>query len=273
MMTTSVASSAQRLSDHPVMSGIARFGMAARAVVYLLIGWLALDIALGHPKQQANQRGALADVADHSFGIVLLWILSVGFAAYALWKLTEAATGPVAEKTGAGPRLRAFASGVAYLALCATTFSFIAGRSTQGQAQQQATLTGRLMRHSDGRWLVGLIGVVVAIIGLAMAYEGVRRTFAKKLRLGDMRGRTRTVVVGLGVAGTVARGLVFALVGALVVDAAVTFDPAKSTGLDGALRTLANRAYGPELLGVTAAGLLAFGLYGFAEARWARTRG
>ncbi len=71
--------------------------------------------------------------------------------------------------------------------------------------------------------------------------------------------------------GTTARGIVFAVAGALVVQAAVSYKPSKSTGQDGALRTLAHRAYGPWLLGVIAIGLIAFGLYGFAAARWAKT--
>jgi Domain of Unknown Function (DUF1206) len=57
----------------------------------------------------------------------------------------------------------------------------------------------------------------------------------------------------------------------LVVQAAVTFNAAKSTGLDGALRTLADRPYRPWLLGALALGLIAFGLFGFGAARWAKT--
>ncbi len=104
-----------------------------------------------------------------------------------------------------------------------------------------------------------------------MIVEGVTRRFAHQLNLAQMTETTRSTVLRLGVVGTVARGVVFALAGLLVVDAAVTVDPSKSTGLDGALRTLANRAYGTWLLGLLALGLIAFGLYGFAAARWAKT--
>lgn len=250
---------------------MARFGLAARAFVYLVIGWLAVQIARGHGSHQANQRGALSDIAQHSYGLVLLWILGFGFAAYALWRLSEAAVGTAAEGDETGPRLQSLVRGIIYAALSVTTFSFIAGTSKQSQSQQQATVTAQLMKHDFGRWLVGLIGLLVVIVGLSMIVEGVRKKFEKQLRMSELSGRTRAVVIWLGVVGTTARGIVFAIAGVLVVDAAVTFDAHKSTGLDGALRTLADQPYGPWILGILALGLIAFGLYGFAAARWTKT--
>jgi len=87
----------------------------------------------------------------------------------------------------------------------------------------------------------------------------------------DLAGRKGKLVVRAGMIGNVARGVVFALAGVLVIDAALTYDPGKSTGLDGALRTLADRSYGPWILGIVAGGLMVFGLYGLAEVRWAKT--
>jgi len=253
------------------MAGLARFGLAARAFVYLVIGWLAIQIARGHGSHQANQRGALADIAQHSYGIVLLWILGIGFAAYAIWRLSEAAFGTAAEGKKAGPRAQSLVRGIVYAALAVSTVSFIAGTRKQGQSQQQQTLTARVMKHDYGRWAVGLIGLIVVVVGLAMIVEGVRKKFEKQLRMDDLTGPTRTVVVWLGIVGTAARGIAFAIAGVLVVAAAVTFNAAKSTGLDGALRTLADRPYGSWILGILALGLVAFGLFGFAVARWAKT--
>jgi uncharacterized membrane protein len=253
------------------MAGLARFGLAARAFIYLVIGWLAVQIALGHSNHEANQRGALAEIAQHSYGVVLLWILGVGFAAYAIWRLSEAAFGTATDGDKAGPRVQSLGRGIVFAALCVTTFKFIDGASKKGQSQQQATLTARVMKHTDGRWLVGLVGLVVALIGVGMIVEGARKKFEKELRMDRLQGMTRTVVVRLGITGSIARGAVFVIAGALVVDAAVTFNAGKSTGMDGALRSLAHRPYGPWLLGILALGLIAYGLYGFAAARWAKT--
>lgn len=268
---TDLQSSARAASNSPAMAALARFGLAVRGFVYLVIGWLAVQIALGRRTHEANQRGALVTLASHPFGQVLLWILGFGFGAYALWRLSEAAFGTAAEGRKAGPRLQSLVRGIVYASFAVTTFSFIAGTSNQTQSRQQETTTAKLMKHGYGRWLVGIVGVIVIVVGIGMIIEGLRKKFEKQLRMNDLHGATRTVVVRLGMVGTTARGIVFAVAGALLVQAAVRYEPAKSTGLDGALRTLADRPYGPWLLGVIALGLLAFGVYGLTTARYAKT--
>lgn len=253
------------------MSGLARFGLASRGVVYLILGWLALQIALGHRTQQANQRGAMAEVVHHHLGSAIVAVLAVGLAAYAIWRFTEAAFGVAGEGRRTGPRLQSLGRGVIYAALAFSTFGFLTGRSRQGQDQQQADATARLMRHSYGQWLVAIVGIIVVVAGLVLIRDGVKRKFERQLRLGELTGRTRTVVLGLGLAGTVARGIVFAVAGGLAIDAAATANPGKSTGLDGALRTLANEPIGPWLLGVLSIGVIAFGLFSVSMARWGKT--
>lgn len=266
-----IESTAREASNSAAMAMLARFGLAARGFVYLVIGWLAIQIALGRHPHEANQRGALVTVAQHPYGKVLLWIIGFGFAAYSVWRLSEAAFGTAAEGRKTGPRLQSLIRGIVYASFAITTFSFIAGTSSQTQSRQQETTTAKLMKHGYGRWLVGLVGVIVVVVGIGMVIEGIRKKFEKQLRMNELHGTTRTVVVGLGQVGTTARGIVFAVAGALLVEAAVKYAAAKSTGLDGALRTLANQAYGPVLLGVLAIGLVAFGVYGLATARFAKT--
>jgi hypothetical protein len=268
---TAITASARGASTSTAMKGAARFGLASRAFVYVVIGWLAVEIAAGHGSHEANSRGALAEIAQQPFGVVLLWVMAIGFAAYAIWRVSEAVFGATGYGTKRGPRFVSLVRGALYAGFCVATVSFIAGTSKQGQSQQQTAATARVMSHTGGRWVVGVVGIVVVVVGLAMVVEGITRRFEKNLRLGEMRKTTRKIVVHLGVIGTIARGLVFAIAGALVVDAAVKFKAGKSTGLDGALRDLANRPYGPWLLGVLALGLIAFGLYGFAAARWTKT--
>jgi hypothetical protein len=269
---SNAAVTARQAANSNTMAGLARFGLSARAFIYLMIGWLAIQIARGNGGQEANQRGAIADIAQHSFGIVVLWALGLGFAAYSLWRFTEVAFGTATEGRKTGPRIRSFVRGIVYAALAISTFAFIAGRSRQSQTRQQESWTARVMRHDGGRWAVGIIGLVVVAVGLGMIVEGVTRKFGKQLRMHEMSATTRRWVIRVGMVGTIARGIVFALAGALVVDAAAKFDPSRSTGLDGALRTLANHDYGPWVLGAVAAGLIAFGLYGFAAARWGRVQ-
>jgi len=230
---------------------------------------VAILVAFGHSSQQPNQQGALELLARQPYGVVPLWLLGLGFVGYALWRLSEAAFGVVGEGRRAGPRLRSLGRAVVYAFLAYLTFKVIVGASSN-QTRQQQDLTAQLMHNPAGRWLVGLAGLAIVIGGLTMVAEGLRRRFMRYLQTGRMSPRTRDVVERLGVVGTVARGLVFALVGALIVDAAITFSPAKSGGLDKALLTLRHQPLGPFLLGVVALGLVVFGVYGLCEARWRR---
>ena len=112
--------------------------------------------------------------------------------------------------------------------------------------------------------------MVIVIAGVVLVLEGIRRKFLKFLQLGQLSPRARRIVEWLGMIGTAARGAVFALAGVLVIDAAVTYNPAKAGGIDKALLTLRSQPFGEFLLIIAALGLIIFGLYGLCEARWRR---
>lgn len=246
---------------------LARTGLGARGIIYVLIGWVAIMVALGRTSGEADQRGALQMLSGKPYGLISLWLLAAGFAAYALWRLSEAAFGVTVDGNGPGPRLKSLGRAVVYASLAVTTFSVIQG-ARHSQSGQQRDWTAKVMSHPGGRWAVGLLGVIVVIAGLVIAVQGVRRTFGKYLKTSGMSARTRVAVMRLGMIGTTARGLVFALTGALVVEAAVTYQPSKAGGLDTALRTLRDRPDGMAALIVAALGLMTFGVYGLCEARW-----
>jgi hypothetical protein len=246
---------------------LARAGLVARGIIYVLIGWLAILIAADHSSQQADQQGALQLLAGKSYGLVTLVLLGIGFAGYALWRLSEAAFGVVGDGSDAGPRLRSLARAVIYAFFAYLTFQVIGGKQGS-QSSRQQDLTAKVMQHSGGLVLIGVVGAVIVIAGVVLIIEGVKRKFLKYLQTGQMRRQTRRVVEWLGVIGTVARGAVFALAGVLVIDAAITHDPAKSGGIDKALLTLRDQPSGVFLLVLAALGLITFGAYGLFEARW-----
>jgi hypothetical protein len=129
-------------------------------------------------------------------------------------------------------------------------------------------MTATAMQHTAGRVLVGVVGLAIVACGIVLVVEGARRKFMKYLRTAQMNARTRRVVELLGTTGTIARGLVFALAGVLVIDAAVTHKASESGGIDKALLTLRNQPFGEFLMLLAALGLVIFGLYGLCEARW-----
>ena len=260
---------ARRASDSPAAHVLARAGLTARGIIYVLIGWVAVLVALGHVSHEADQQGALQLLAGKPYGSVSLWLLGIGFAAYALWRLSEVTYGVAGDGNGVGPRLKSLGRAVIYAGFAYLTFEILSGRQGS-QVRKQQDVTAKVMQHPGGRWLVAIIGLVIAVIGLVLVSEGLRRKFMKYLRTAQMSSRTRRVVRMLGTIGTVARGLVVTLVGILVIDAAVTHSPSKSGGIDKALLTLRNEPFGPVLLGLAAAGLIVFGVYGLCEARWRR---
>ncbi len=257
---------ASRASNSPAAHFVARAGLTARGFIYILVGWVAVLVALGHSSREADQEGALQLLAGKSYGLVSLWLLGIGFAAYALWRLSEAAFG-VSGEPGAGPRLKSLARAIIYAGLSYLTFTVITG-AARSQSGRQQDVTATAMQHTAGRVLVGLVGLAVVACGIALVIEGARKKFMKHLRTAQLRARMRRAVELLGMAGTIARGLVFALVGVLVIDAAVTRKAAESGGIDKALLTLRNQPFGEFLMFLAALGLLIFGVYGLCEARW-----
>jgi hypothetical protein len=257
----------KRASRSPAAHFMARAGLTARGVIYILVGWVAAAVALGKSAREADQSGALQLLAGTSYGLVSLWLLGIGFAAYALWRLSEAAFGVAGERPGAAPRLKSLARAVIYAGLSYLAFTVIAG-TARSQSSRQQDITASAMQHAGGRVLVGIVGLVVAACGIILVIEGVRQKFMRYLRTGEMSARTRQAVKVLGMTGTIARGVVFALVGVLVIEAAVTYHAAESGGIDRALRTLRDQPFGEVLMLAAALGLLVFGVYGLCEARW-----
>ena len=263
---------ARKAADSDAMTWGARLGLSARAAIYLLMGVLAVAVALGRSSSDTDQRGALTELVQHSGGKVLLMLLALGFAGYALWRYSEVALGVAGDGNGAGPRLKSLVRALIYTSLAVTAVTVLtsSGSGTSQSAQQEG-LTARVMGHSGGRWLVGAVGLAILAAGATMVYEGATQKFEKYLRTGEMSASVHRTVRRLGTVGTIARGIVVGLSGALVVQAAVSFRPDKARGLDGALRTLAAQPYGTWLLVLAGLGLATFGVYGFAEARWRRT--
>jgi UDP-N-acetylmuramyl pentapeptide phosphotransferase/UDP-N-acetylglucosamine-1-phosphate transferase len=264
------SSTARHASESPPARALARAGLTARGVLYILIGWVAILVAFGQTSGgQANQQGALQLLARQPYGLVSLWLIGIGFAGYALWCLSEAAFGVTGEGNGAGPRLKALVRGLVYAGFAYLAFQVVSG-TAGNQTKKQQDLTAKVMHHPGGQLLVGVIGAVIVVVGVALVVEGLRRKFLKRLQTSQMSPETRRIVEGLGVVGTAARGAVFALAGVLVIEAAVTYQPAKAGGIDKALLTLRNQPFGQVLLVLAALGLIIFGIYGLCEARWRR---
>ncbi len=268
----SASGTARQAADSGVLEKGARIGLAARGLVYVLIGLLAGQVAFGGGGgQTTDQQGALQKIVEQPFGKVLLWLVAVGFLAYGAWRLGEAAFGrreEPDEKKRTVKRIESLCSGLFYLFFCVAALRVATGSG--GSGKKQKDMTARLLDASGGKTVLIVIGLVIIGVSAALAWRGWKTDFEKQLDKSSMSGRTYDVVRRLGQVGYIARGAVFGLVGVLVVKAALDHDPNKAGGLDVALRSVAAAPYGKFLLLAAAAGLICFGLYSFAESRYRR---
>jgi hypothetical protein len=270
---TRAKANARAAADSPWVDRLARLGLAARGLVYVMIGVIALKIAFGSRGTQADRRGALHTLAMSTFGKAVVVVAAIGFLGYAVWRLTEAVWGH-RDEDGAkqlGKRATSLFRAGLYGWFAISAILLIAGAGTSSSDKTSRTWTARLMGQPFGKYLVIVAGVAFFGAGLALAWRGVTTKFEEKLKVNEMSPGVRRVVETIGLAGNVARGVVFGIVGVFLVIAAVTFDPKKARGLDGSLRVLAGSAWGQVLLVAVALGLVAFGLYSFAESRYRKT--
>ena len=270
----SLPTKAHRAADNPWIDRLARLGLASRGFVYGVVGVIAVKIAVGGSHHSADRNGALNTMAHNGFGRLLVILAAIGFAGYALWRLTEAIWGhededggkKVAKRLGSAGRTALYG----FFAYSAVKTAINAGGGSSSDKTSKEW-TARLMGQPFGRGLVIAVGVVFICAGAWWAWRGLKTKFDKKLKLDEMSPAMRKVVEAVGLAGHVARGIVFALVGVFLIRAAAMFDPKKAEGLDGSLREIAAQPWGVVALIAVAMGLIAFGMYSFAESRYRRT--
>jgi Domain of Unknown Function (DUF1206) len=263
------SSTATQMAQNSVFERFARGGYIVSGLLHLTIGYLAIRIALGGGGT-ADQSGALAALAAKPGGVVALWVAVVAFLTMGMWRLVETALGRSTDPKAQGAssevldRAKAFALAIVYFALAYSTFGFArgAGKST---GEQNSGMSTRLMQTGAGTFALIAGGVIIVAVGGYHVYKGARRNF-----LDDLKGRSSDLVRRLGVVGYIAKGLVIAGVGVLVIAAASRSEPNKATGLDGALKTLGAQPYGVALLIAAGAGIITYGLYSFAMARYTK---
>ena len=268
-MSSSAVSTATHVAQNGVFERFARAGYVVSGVVHLIIGYLAIGIALGSGGN-ADQSGALAAVAAQRGGLVVLWVAVAALVMMALWRLAETALGRSTDPKSQSPmsevldRGKAFALAVVYFALAYSALGFArgAGHST---GEQDSGMSSRLMQTGIGTTALICGAVIVVAVGGYHVYKGGSQNF-----LNDLKGKPSTLVRRLGTAGYIAKGLAIAGAGILVVVAVIRSEPNKATGLDGALKTLGAQPYGAALLIAAGLGIVTYGLYSFAMARYAK---
>lgn len=273
--TDRATGAADRAGNSDTLEHLARVGLVAYGVVHLLIAWLAVQLAwgVGGGAAQADQAGALATLAQQPFGTVLLWVVAVGMVALAAWQAAEAlrwrsslSSSGDARKEAVVTVVKAVAKAVLYAVIAVLAVRTATGAGQSGGQGQQAA--AGVFGWPGGRWIVLLLGLGIVGLGGYLVHKGVTKRFLKEIDLREAPPEATRLVTRLGQTGYPAKGLSFGLVGALLVWAAVTYDPADASGLDGALRSLLAVPYGQVLLTLVAVGIAAFGAFCFVRARY-----
>jgi hypothetical protein len=250
----------------------AKFGYAARGVVYATVGVLAVKLALGYGGKATDTKGALVTLAQQPFSIVLMSLLAAGLVVFAAWRFVQAIMDPEQKgRDGKGLATRAgyLGSGILHVTLALSAVHLVTGTGAQKGRGTQGW-TAELLSQPFGAVLVALVGAGVIAFAIAQFRNAYTAKFREKLSLGSMTPTHREWAIRVSRFGLAARGVVFTLIGGFLLLAALRSNPNEAKGLDESLAVLADQPFGAVLLGIVALGLVAYAAYLFLQARYRR---
>lgn len=255
------------------IEGYARAGYLVKGVVYVLVGALALQVAIGAGGSTTGSAGALATILRPPFGQVLLLLTGIGLLGHSLWRLLQGALDLEGKGTDGKGLLKRFGylvSGIAYGNLGLEAFRLVFNVAAGGDADAVESWTGRILSAPLGGWLVAGGAAVMGALCVNAVVVAVGRLYRKKLDLAAMNRLERGFAHVAAIAGLLGRGAVFGLIGLLLVRAAIGKDPQQAGSSEEALALLLRWPAGAWLLSSVAVGLIAYGAFAAVQARYRR---
>jgi len=267
-MTDAQVQAQEAIREHPGITIIGRVGWFAKGLVYLVAGILALMVALrslGWKKGdsgEASPTGAIKEVAHHNLGGPALVILGVGLIIYALWRLISAIMPGSHEMKVVVLRVAYVISAIMYATFAFTAFQVLGESPSDSDGNSKVTdLSRSLMKNGAGRLLLGLVGAALIGAGIYRANMGRKEDVTKELDMSGMSAPRREWTRRLGAIGEIGRAVALLLIGFFLIRAAVSYDAAEATGLDGALRRAAENGWSRILVIVVAIGFVCYGVF------------
>ncbi len=252
---------------------LARFGYAAKGVVYATVGLLAAQAAFGAGGQTTDTKGALSAIVTQPFGKFLLTLVAIGLIGYVVWRFVQAVKDPERKGNnakGLAQRVGYAANGLIYASLALTAIGIVIGSGSGGNNNSTQDWTAKLLSQPFGQWLVGIVGAFVIGLGFYQFLKAYQAKFRKEMDLSQLSDTHKKWVVGIGRFGLAARGIVFSVIGFFLIQAARQYDPSEVRGLGEALQVLAQQPYGAWILGIVAIGLIAYGMFMIIQGRYRR---
>jgi hypothetical protein len=246
----------------------ARLGFASRGIVYIIMGWLAIQLARGLSGSNADTSGAFRSLLHAPLGRMLLAVIAAGLACYTLWRLYAAVANP--ERDGIGKRLHHVWIAIVHIVLTAAAARMAWTNGSGGQSGDQDTIawTSRAMSLPVGRWIVIGTGIGLALYGIYQLYRAAKADLDDMLDLSDLEPKRRLLLRRISRFGLAARGIVFILIGVFVSKAGWEYDATEARGFSGSLEAMRGAPYGPWLLGIIAFGIASYGVYSLVRARY-----
>jgi hypothetical protein len=259
---------AHNATFNPIVEIMARLGYAARGLIYFVMGLLAFLLAFQKVGNTADQQGAIVTIGRQPEGRILLWLVLIGLICYSLWGLIRAALNPLYREhdaKGSAERAGYLFSGIAYALLVLPTYDLITGGAKPALNGEQGTQTqhyvAKILSMPLGQSIVGIVGVIVILVGFVQVYQAIMPDFEGQLHLVKVTPSKEKFVRCLGRTGTIARGIIIALLGIFLTAAAYTANSNKAKGFDSTLMSVLQLPYGHFIMGIIALGLMALGIY------------
>ena len=252
----------------------ARIGIAAKGVVYILVGVLAAMTVFTSGGGNGGKDGALRTILEQPFGKILLGIVVIGLLGYVVWRMIQAFSDPDGYGTdakGITKRIGFFISGLIYLFFAISGVRMLfpgigSGGSSGGNGGRQM-LVAKLLEQPFGQWLVGIAAAILIGKGIQQFYKAYTTRFKWKVKEGEMSKKEHKTFVRTGRIGLVARGIVWGILGYFLIQAALQSDASEAQGTSGAFDFLSMTG-GPYLMAAVALGLAVYGVFMFVMAKY-----
>ena len=258
------------LRDTPVLTNVARVGLIAKGIVYVILGTLgfmaAFEIA-GQSNNDTNKTGVFTSIKEFPGGMFVLGLLAAGLLCYSLWRGIQTFSNTDDPEKKWSKRARYFFSGLVYLSLAFTAIQLIfKNRNDDGDKNQY--WASQILDHPLGQWLIGLAALILAAVGIYQIYYGLSEKYKKHVQQLKLQSSGSILLLRSGKVGYISRGIVWLILAYLFLKAAIHDNSSEAGDTGKAFSFIEASTFGSFLLGGLGIGLIAYGVFNFIRARY-----